>query len=287
MQHIAVQPPADVPKNKIETYIKNYNAVTQNSKRLFLFACDQKVEHLNADFYGDKIHPDAHQVSHIFEIARQGRIGALATHLGLIARYAKQYPTINYIAKLNGSSHLAKTEDPYSKLLWHVQDVIAIQEQHTIPIRGIGYTLYLGSTYEPEMLSEAAHLVSQAHQHGLLAILWVYARGKNISNETDPKLLAGAAGIAASLGADFVKIKAPNAINDLLMITAAAGNCGVICSGGSMQEPNQFLKNLSDQIHIGNASGCATGRNIFQKSLPEAVAFTHAIATIVFDNQQL
>jgi hypothetical protein len=47
-----VMVPLDVPKAVRENYIKNYLAITKRSGRLMPFAGDQKVEHLNNDFYG-------------------------------------------------------------------------------------------------------------------------------------------------------------------------------------------------------------------------------------------
>src|SRR5271170_4243441 len=102
--------PADVPPQCHDQYIHNFNAITHNTGRLLLFAYDQKIEHLNTNFYGNNIHPDALNPRHPFEIASQGRIGAFATHLGLITRYAAQYPSINYVVKLNGKTDLIKTE---------------------------------------------------------------------------------------------------------------------------------------------------------------------------------
>ena len=46
-----VKVPVDVSPEMRETYIDNYLKATRNTGRLMLFACDQKVEHLNKDFY--------------------------------------------------------------------------------------------------------------------------------------------------------------------------------------------------------------------------------------------
>ena len=46
-----VKVPADVMPEARETYIDNYMKATRGTGRLMLFACDQKVEHLNKDFY--------------------------------------------------------------------------------------------------------------------------------------------------------------------------------------------------------------------------------------------
>ena len=45
--------PTDVPKSAHKEYLQNYLAATQHTGNLMLFACDQKIEHLNGDFYGD------------------------------------------------------------------------------------------------------------------------------------------------------------------------------------------------------------------------------------------
>ncbi len=278
--------PADVPHSVEQEYSKNYLAITKNSGRLMLFACDQKMEHLNNDFYGTNIHPDALSPEHIFSIAQQGTIGALATHLGLIARYGRRYHDIDYIVKLNGKTNLIAPEqqDPFSQQLWSVYDVMTFKKSSGLKVRGVGYTVYLGSEYEQEMLSQAAEIIYEAHQYGLIAIIWIYPRGKALRDDQDPQLVAGAAGVAVSLGADFVKLKAPKHMADLARAVSAAGTTKVICSGGSTIEPQMFLHNLYEQLHQGKTAGAATGRNIFQKSLPEALAFTRAISALIFDN---
>jgi DhnA family fructose-bisphosphate aldolase class Ia len=288
--------PADVPEKKHDTFIKNYNAITRNTGRLFLFSCDQKIEHLNEDFYGPAINAQALHPEHLFRIASGGNIGAMATHLGLLARYAKQYSTINYIVKLNATTNLipAEQQDPKSSLLWTVDDVINFKNNNNkIMIAGVGITVYLGSEYESEHLAQAAHVINQAHQEGLVTIVWMYPRGKAINNNCDPHLVAGATGVALSLGADFAKIKAPTGTEiatssqSLKIACASAGNTKIVCSGGMMTDPQDYLAQLYDHIHVGDAAGTATGRNIFQRSLAESIALTHAIAGIVYDNIDL
>ena len=45
-----------------------------------------------------------------------------------------------------------------------------------------------------------------------------------------------------------------------------------------------FLKRLHDQIHVSGASGNATGRNVHQKSLKDAIAMCDAIYAITVEN---
>lgn len=283
--------PADVPSSVEKKYCKHYTAITKDNNRLFLLAYDQKMEHLNKDFYGNTIAPDAMHPEHIFKIASQGTVGALAAHVGLIARYARDYAAIPYIAKLNGKTDLMSLDhqDPYSKQLWDIEDVLTLKSSG-INICGIGFTIYLGGAYESEMLSQAAQSIAQAHLHGFVAILWIYIRGKHVHDADHPLLSAGATGVAASLGADFVKIKTPHDADEkksvewLSIACAAAGNTLVVCAGGEQTDPETFLATLHDQLQNGGTAGCAVGRNIFQRSLPEAIAMTHAINALVYED---
>lgn len=283
--------PLDVPKSVRKRYIDNYLAITRESGRLMLFAGDQKVEHLNDDFYGEGIHADDNNPEHLFRIASQAKIGVFATQLGLIARYGTDYTDVPYLVKLNSKTDLVKTSlsDPFSQQWVSVQQVADFHGNNGgLNILGVGYTVYLGSGYEAEMLRQAAQIVYDAHQYGLIAVLWIYPRGKAVKNEKDPHLIAGATGVAACLGADFVKVNYPKkegyeSKEIFKEAILAAGRTKVVCAGGSSKDVGSFLKELHDQIYISGAAGNATGRNIHQKSLKEAIQMCNAIYAITVE----
>ena len=282
--------PADVPPEMASVYVNNFMAATHQTGKLMMFAADQKIEHLNDDFYGKTVLGDVafddSEPEHLFRIAQQASIGVFGSQLGLISSYGRDYSDIHYVAKLNSKTHLVKTQqkDPLSLALWSVEDVINMQRHSGINFVGVGYTIYLGSEYENQMLVEAAQIIKQAHYNGLLAVIWIYPRGKAVENEQDVHLIAGATGVAACLGADFVKVNYPEttefpakAFNEAVQ---AAGRTGVVCAGGSSTTARDFLQKIHDQIHISGARGNATGRNIHQKSLEEAVSMCNAISAI-------
>jgi class I fructose-bisphosphate aldolase len=136
------------------------------------------------------------------------------------------------------------------------------------------------------MMAEAGQLIADAHANGLLVVLWMYPRGKAVANEKDAHLIAGAAGTALCLGADFVKVNPPkgddagSSADKLVEASKASGRTGLVCAGGSTVDADAFLQQLWDQIHVGGATGNATGRNIHQRSLDEAVRLTKAISAI-------
>lgn len=286
--------PLDVPEETKNTYRKNYMELTKESGRLMLFAGDQKVEHLNDDFFGQGTHPDDADPEHLFQIASKGNIGVFATQLGLIARYGMDYSDVSYLVKLNSKTNLVKTKqmDPFNTQWLDVYQVVEMKRNSGLNIVGVGYTVYLGSEYEADMLHQAAQIVYEAHIQGLVTVLWIYPRGQAVPDERDPHLIAGATGVAACLGTDFVKVNYPkkegtSSAEVFKEAISAAGRTKVVCAGGSSKAPKDFLQELHDQIHISGAWGNATGRNIHQKSLDEAVNMCNAIYAITIEDKSV
>ena len=153
---------------------------------------------------GNEIPLSSNDPAHLFEIGsrcyKDGTIGVLAGQLGLISHYARDYPDVPYLVKLNSKSHLIKTSqrDPISQALWDMDDVMSLVH-NGINVVGIGYTIYVGSEYEHEMMSEAAQFIRQAHELGMISVVWMYPRGKAVADEKDPQLISGAAGVAACI----------------------------------------------------------------------------------------
>lgn len=279
--------PADVPAQSHSTYLSNFYLATKHTGRLFLHACDQKLEHLNDDFVGPGVAPDDADPEHLFRIAHEGTIGAMAAHYGLIAKYGRDYPHVPYIVKLNGKTNLRRGE-PFSHQLWSVAQAVDLERFGHLSVVGVGYTIYPGSEFEAEMLYQAAQIVADAHRVGYLAVFWMYPRGKAVRDELDSHLVAGAAGVGCSLGADFVKVNYPRARGKQAPKAAfreairAAGRTGVICAGGRQQGARAFLKLVHEQLEAG-ARGAATGRNLHQRPLAEAARLTDALAAMVYE----
>ena len=280
----------DTPADMRQRFRKNYVKITRGSGRLMLFAGDQKVEHLNDDFFGPGIAPADNDPEHLFMIASRAKIGVYATQMGLIAKYGSDYPEVPYLVKLNSRTNLVKTReaDPFSSQWLDVQQVDDFRIESGLKILGVGYTVYLGSDREAEILHQAAQLVYEAHRLGYVTVLWMYPRGRAVKDEKDPHLIAGAAGVAAALGSDFAKVNYPEkpgfeSSEVFKEAVQAAGRTRVVCAGGTSLDVKTFLQRLHDQIHISGAAGNATGRNIHQKPLDEAVRFCNAIYAITVE----
>lgn len=277
--------PADVPKNMRETYAENFLYMTHNTGKLMLFAGDQKIEHMNDDFYGEGISLEDNKPEHLFKIADQSTIGVLATQYGLVINFARDYGDVPILLKANSKTGLLKTEqmDPYSRKLVDVKDIVKLKENSGLKIPAVGYTVYLGSKYENKMLREFSEIIRDAHENGMIVVGWFYPRGAGMpkSKENDPHIVAGAAGVAASLGADFVKLPYNNKVEAELFKEAidAAGRTRVVFAGGSSDDPRRFLGRLYEQLKNG-AMGNATGRNIHPKELDKAIRMCNAISAL-------
>jgi DhnA family fructose-bisphosphate aldolase class Ia len=109
----------------------------------------------------------------------------------------------------------------------------------------------------------------------------MYPLGKTVKDAKEPHLIAGATG-AACLGSDFVKVNYPKKEGQeskeiFKEAILAAGRTKVICAGGAGEDVELFLRTLHDRIFVSGASANATGRNVHQKSLKEAIRICNAI----------
>ena len=105
------------------------------------------------------------------------------------------------IVKLNGKTNLVKEVDPYSPQLCSVAEAVSYGAS------AVGYTIYVGSEFESLMTQEFGRIEQEAEEAGIPVIAWMYPRGKNIPDESDPKMVAYAARVGLELGADIVKIR--------------------------------------------------------------------------------
>jgi hypothetical protein len=80
------------------------------------------------------------------------------------------------------------------------------------------------------------------------------------------------------------QVKEGSSAEALREAVLAAGRTKVICAGGKETSAEEFLTRLHEQIHVGRAAGNATGRNIHQRPLEEAVRFCNAISAITLDD---
>jgi class I fructose-bisphosphate aldolase len=238
----------------------NLSKITKRGKALYL-AYDQGLEHGPTEFNDKNVDPQ-----YIIELAKKGGFTGIILQKGIAEKYLKEIKKsgIPLILKLNGKTSLYKGE-PMSEQLCTVKEALKLGAS------AVGYTIYIGSEHESEMLKEFENIEKEAHKKNLPVIAWIYPRGKSIKNKSEKELMAYAARVGLEIGADVIKIKYNGNLNDLKWAVKSAGKTKIVISGGKKVSEGDFLKNVKDSIKSG-ALGAAVGRNIWQHKEPLALS---------------
>lgn len=243
--------------------------ITENGKAMYL-AYDHGMEHGPADLPGESIDPE-----YILNLAAEGGYTAVILQKGTAEKYYPSYRNkIPLIIKLNGKTKLSAKED-YSTQICSVEEAI------NLGALAVGYTIYIGSKYEPKMFKEFSKIVYDAHNSGIPAIGWIYPRGKNITDENGSEITAYAARVGLEIGADIVKIKYSGSEKEFHKAVEAAGKTKVVLSGGTKTEtPEEFYKIVQNVMNAG-AIGIAVGRNVWQNE--NALEISKNLKKMIFD----
>lgn len=238
------------------------------SKSVLYLAYDQGLEHGPIEFNDTNVDP-----AFIIEIAKKGKYNGVIFQKGIAEKYKKEIKRskVPLVIKLNGKTNLYRGE-PIARQLCTVKEAVKLGAI------AVGYTIYLGSAYESEMMQEFEKIDREAHASGLKVIAWIYPRGKSIIGKKDGELMAYAARTALELGADIVKLKYNGNRKDLRWAIKAAGKTKVVVAGGLKIGEREFLKEVKEIISSG-AYGLAVGRNVWQN--PRPLEITRKIRKIV------
>lgn len=227
--------------------------------RSMLLAYDQGLEHgPSTDFNDKNVDP-----AFIMDIAARGKFNGVVFQKGTAERFYDG--RVPLIVKVNGKTSLPKGE-PVSK------QVCSVQHAVSLGAKGVGYTIYLGSGFESEMLAEFGRIQEQAHEMGIAAIAWIYPRGAAVQNDTSKEIVSYAARTGLELGADAVKIKYTGDSASFSWAVKSAGGVKVFMSGGpKAPTDDDFVRQVKGVIEAGG-TGLAVGRNVWQNQDPLAMA---------------
>ncbi len=226
--------------------------------RGLILAYDQGMEHGPTDFNRENVDP-----SYIIDIAVRGGFTGLVLQKGVAEKYYEG--GVPLILKLNGKTSLVKGE-PVSR------QICSVEEALSLGARGVGYTIYIGSSFESVMFQEFAEIHREARAAGLPVILWCYPRGGRVENDRDPAVIAYASRVALELGADLVKVKYTGDPDSFSWAVRSAGRTLVLAAGGPKTETDSELLEMAAGVIQAGARGMAIGRNIWQHPEPLEIA---------------
>jgi len=265
--------------------------------KLVILPVDQGFEHGPARSFAPN--PAGYDPRYHFQLALDAGCNAYAAPLGFIeagaAEYAGQIPLI---LKTNNSDSLYAGDDPCPAVTSGVDDALRLG------CAAVGFTIYPGSAARNTMYEELRELALEAKAAGLAVVVWSYPRGSGLSKtgETAVDVCAYAAQIAAQLGADVIKVKAPSDHIELdaarkvydarkipigtlaervrhVVQSAFDGRRIVIFSGGEAKGVEEVLEE-NRQTALGGGFGTIMGRNSFQREHDEAVKLLQDVMEI-------
>lgn len=152
--------------------------------------------------------------------------------------------------------------------------VTSIEESIKLNASCLALSIFIGSKYESQTLSNLSELVDNGEKYGI-PVLAVTAVGKEMAR--DSRYLGLACRIASELGAHIVKTYY---CKDFTKVVESCP-IPIIIAGGKKTSERDALQLTFDAINDG-ASGVDMGRNIWQSDHP--VAMIKAIRSIVHEN---
>ncbi len=229
-----------------------------------LLAYDHGFEHGPMEFDERSADP-----KFIMDIANSGHFTGVICQKGIAARYYhKDEHSVPLILKLNGKTnyHHDEGEEPIS-----VQNC-SVDEAIQLGAVAVGYTIFVGSDHENEMIREFSAIEKEAHDKGLIVMGWMYPRGHHIKSDKDPATLEYAARLGLELNADAIKIKYTGDVESYKRIVEVCGDTKIFVVGGSKMEKIEDLYKFTEEILEAGAIGLAIGRNVWQAEDPLAVS---------------
>ena len=263
--------------------------------KLVILPVDQGFEHGPARSFAPN--PAGYDPYYHPSLAIEAGLSAYATPLGMMEavadRIAGQIPTI---LKVNSANSLSRLKD--QAITGSVNDALKLG------CSAIGFTIYPGSDDCFNMMEEIREMSEEAKSVGIATVIWSYPRGGDLSKdgETAYDICAYAAHMAALMGAHIIKVKLPTdhlelgeakKVYEKHKIDAAtmaarvahvvqacfAGRRIVVFSGGAAKGEESVFEDAR-AIRDGGGNGSIIGRNVFQRSKPEALKMLERIIAI-------
>lgn len=252
------------------------NYLGSKEEKKIILAYDQGME------IGPKVFDSwSANAENIFDLASRHNFAGIALQKGPSEMYSEKFKLkklLSYnvpplIVKVNGKTSINSDSD---------KSVLNCSLDYALELgaKSIGYTIYLGSRFESEMISEASKVQEFCRANSVPFILWSYPKIFQKS-ELDllPETISYCSRIAFELGADYVKLKYPKFDADITRedkvailseIVAMANTCKVLFQGGQLSSKEEFLNNCSI-INQSGANGMAIGRNIWSSTTPDDI----------------
>jgi class I fructose-bisphosphate aldolase len=279
---------------------------------LSILPVDQGIEHsAGASFAPNPIYFDP---ENIVRLAIEGGCNAVASTLGGLGAVARKYAhKIPFLVKLNHNEFLTYP-NKYDQIFF-----ASVKQAFEMGAVAVGATIYFGSPESDRQIQEVSRAFAEAHELGLVTVLWCYLRNNafKASDGTDYHVAADLTGQANHLGvtiqADIIKQKLPTTnhgyevlkfgkthrkvYTDLTpkdhpielcryqVANCYMGRSPLINSGGESKGDSDLADAVRTAVINKRAGGMGliSGRKAFQRPMGEGVELLNAIQDVYLD----
>lgn len=296
--------------------LRNFQSILNNGRLngtgfVSILPVDQGIEHsAGASFAPNPIYFDPES---IVKLAIEGGCNAVASTLGVLGSIARKYAhKIPFIVKINHNEFLSYP-NKFDQILF-----ASVKQAWDMGAIAVGATIYFGSEESTRQIQEISRAFQQAHELGLVTILWCYMRNAAFKTaDKDYHVAADLTGQANHLGvtieADIIKQKLPennggyNALKfgkthkkvyeqlttdhpiDLTRYQVAncyMGRAPLINSGGA-SGANDLVDAVRTAVVNKRAGGMGliSGRKAFQRPMAEGVKILNSIQDVYLNKE--
>ncbi|MFH0835582.1 MAG: 2-amino-3,7-dideoxy-D-threo-hept-6-ulosonate synthase [Candidatus Micrarchaeota archaeon] len=217
-----------------------------------LVALDQGMEHGPTDF-------DARNMDPAWIIKTLSRDATAFMCNEGVAEKNRKLIKCPLVLKMTGKTALSPLQ--LQALIATIDDAVKLKAT------AVAATVYLGSRYEEEMLSQFTRIRRQAHEKQLPVMMLAYPRGPKIRNPKSVEAVSYGARVGLEMGADIIKTYWTGSEKSFEKVVDSAVGLPVLMAGGGKTQPLAFLKTCEQAMQAG-AAGVAVGRNVWQHKQP-------------------
>jgi class I fructose-bisphosphate aldolase len=273
---------------------------------------DQGIEHsAGASFAPNPIYFDP---AKIVELAIEGGCNCVASTLGVLGAVSRKYAhKIPFMVKLN-HNELLSYPNSFDEIMFG-----NVKQAFEMGAVAVGATIYFGSEESHRQIQEVSHAFQQAHELGLVTVLWCYLRNNafktdKVDYHTSADLTGQANHLGVTIQADIIKQKLPTVNggyealkfgktdkrvyseltpgnHPIEMTRYQLANCymgrsPLINSGGESKGAGDVADAVKTAVINKRAGGMGliSGRKAFQRPMTDGVALLHAIQDVYLDD---
>ena len=276
---------------------------------LSILPVDQGIEHsAGASFAPNPLYFDP---DNIVKLALAGGCNAVASTLGVLGSISRKYAhKIPFLVKLNHNETLTYPA-MYDQTMF-----ASVDQAFDLGAVAVGATIYFGSPDARRQIIEISEAFAQAHELGLVTVLWAYLRNSAFKKDgVDYHVSADLSGQGNHLGvtieADIIKQKMaenndgyrkigfgntnkkvydeltsdhPIDLVRYQVVTSYMGRAGMINSGGASGQ-NDFAEAVRTAVINKRAGGMGliSGRKAFQRPMADGAALLNSIQDVYLD----